>query len=646
MSKRKIGPKVGRRGFLQGATLAGAAVVAPPLAAAAQRPPAAAPRGSSTPIQLAASEAGIPRPETLTEGKGGGDFMVDVIKSLNIEYIAANPASSFRGIHEAIINYGKNTAPEFITCTHEEASIAMAHAYFKIEGKPMAVLLHAVVGLQHGSMALYNAWVDRVPVIAFVGNGLNAEMRRPGVEWAHTAQDNAAIVRDFTKWDDQPASLQHYAESTVRAYKIATTPPMGPTVIVLDGGLQEDAIEEDANLYIPKLPRTAMSQGDSGAVEETAKLLVAAQNPVIMADRLARTPAGITQLVELAELLQAPVVDQGSRMNFPTRHGLNQTERGRGLVAQSDMILGLELGDFWGAVHSYRDQIHRTSKSILRPGAKTVSIGTGDFREKSNFQDFQRFEDVDLAIPADAENTLPSLIEAVKRLITADQRSAFDARGKKFAEAQLKALAAARDEATYGWDASPVSTARAAAEVWAQIENEDWSLASGTTFFSRWPQRLWDMNKHYHSIGDSGGAGQGYGGPATVGAGLANKKHGRITIALEGDGDLMYSPGALWTAAHHHIPLLMIVHNNRAYHQELMHVQRMADRHNRGIDRAHIGTTLRDPFIEYAKLAQAFGVHAEGPISDPNELGPAIKRAIAVVKSGEPALIDLVTQPR
>jgi thiamine pyrophosphate-dependent acetolactate synthase large subunit-like protein len=310
------------------------------------------------------------------------------------------------------------------------------------------------------------------------------------------------------------------------------------------------------------------------------------------------------------------------------------------------MILGLEMWDFWGAVHSFRDQLHRTSKSILRPGAKTVSIGTGDFQEKANFQDFQRFEDVDLAIPADAENTLPSLIEAVKRLITADQRTAFDARGKKFAEARLKILAEAREEATYGWDASPVSTARAAAEIWAQIENEDWSLASGTTFFSRWPQRLWDMNKHYHSIGDSGGAGQGYGGGATVGAALANKKHGRITIAIEGDGDLMYSPGSLWTAAHHHIPYLMIVHNNRGYHQEVMHVQRMADRHNRGIDRAHIGTTLRDPFIDYAKMAQAFGVHGEGPISDPNELGPAIKRALAVVKSGEPALIDLVTQPR
>jgi acetolactate synthase I/II/III large subunit len=644
MATRNNGSKLGRRGFLKGAGVIGAAAVAPPMAKAVEPPKVA--KNAATPIQLAANEAAMPREQQLTLGKGGGDFMVDVIRSLNIEYIAANPASSFRGIHEAIINYGKNSNPEFITCTHEEGSIAMAHAYAKIEGKPMAVLLHGVVGVQHGAMALYNAWVDRVPVVAFVGNGMNAEMRRPGVEWAHTAQDNAAIVRDFTKWDDNPASLQHYAESTVRAYKMAITPPMGPTMIILDGELQEQPVEEDANLFIPKLPRTGIPQGDLGDVAETARLLVAAENPVIFADRLARTPAGLTHLIELAELLQAPVIDQGSRMNFPTRHPLNQSERGRALVTQADMILGLEMWDFWGAVHSYRDQLHRTSKRIIKPGTKTVTITTGDLREKANFQDFQRFADVDLAIAADAEATLPALIEAVKRLVDDGKKRAYEARGKKFAEARLRILAAAREEATYGWDASPVSTARAAAELWAQLEHEDWSLATGTTFFSRWPQRLWAMDKHHNYIGDSGGAGQGYGCPATVGAALANKKHGRITVALEGDGDLMYCPGALWTAAHHKIPLLMIVHNNRAYHQELMHVQRMADRHNRGIDRASIGTTLREPFIDYAKMAQSFGVYGQGPISDPNELGPAIAKAIATVKRGEPALIDLVTQPR
>jgi len=440
---------VARRSFLKGATLVGAAAVAPPLAAAAPVRPAARP---ALPIQLAAAEnREPPREQPLTEGRSGGDFMVDVLKSLDFEYVCANPASSFRGLHESLINYGKNTGPEFITCTHEEAAVAMAHAYAKIEGKPIAVMAHAVVGLQHASMALYNAWCDRAPVFLMVGNSVNAEMRRPGVEWAHTAQDNAVIVRDFVKWDDQPASLQDFAESAVRAYKIAVTPPMGPVVLAIDSELQEGAIEEEAALAIPKLPRSTLPEGDSAAVAETARLLVAAETPVILADRLARTPAGIARLVELAELLQAPVIDQGGRMNFPSRHKLNHSGRARPLISQADVILGLELNDFWGTLHSYRDQLHRSSKLLTRAGVKTVAIGTGDLYLKSNFQNFQRFAEIDLAIAGDGEETLPALIEAAKRLVTDDRRSVFAARGQKLAEARAKLLAADRDDAVYGW---------------------------------------------------------------------------------------------------------------------------------------------------------------------------------------------------
>ena len=182
--------------------------------------------------------------------------------------------------------------------------------------------------------------------------------------------------------------------------------------------------------------------------------------------------------------------------------------------------------------------------------------------------------------------------------------------------------------------------------MWAQIKNEDWSLVSNCQFFSRWPLRLWDFNKHYHYIGGEGGYGVGYGAPAAVGAALANRKHGRLTVSIQNDGDLMFAPGVLWTAAHSRIPLLIIMHNNRAYHQELMQIQIMADQHNRGITRAGIGNTLVDPPIDYAKLAQGMGLHGEGPISDPNDLAPAFRRAIEIVKGGNPALVDVLTQPR
>jgi acetolactate synthase-1/2/3 large subunit len=316
------------------------------------------------------------------------------------------------------------------------------------------------------------------------------------------------------------------------------------------------------------------------------------------------------------------------------------------LIAGADVVLGLEVADFWGVLNSFRDQVERTSHQTIKAGARVITITTGDLYTKSNYQDFQRYTEADIVIAADAEATLPALIEAVKRQVNADRKRAFQDRGAKFATARQKQLEQARTDATYAWDASPISTARVCAELWAQIKDEDWSLVSLLRHFSWWPLRLWPFDKHYQYIGVQGGGGVGYNAPASVGAALANKKYGRFSVSIQDDGDLMFAPTVLWTAAHHRIPLLSVMHNNRAYHEELMHVQRMANRHNRGIDRAHIGTTFEDPYMDFAKLAQGMGVYAEGPITDPNELAPALRRAIAVVKQGEPALLDVVTQPR
>ncbi|OFW16430.1 MAG: hypothetical protein A3F70_07845 [Acidobacteria bacterium RIFCSPLOWO2_12_FULL_67_14] len=574
--------------------------------------------------------------------------MVDVLKALNIEYVASNPGSSFRGIHESIINYGGNKMPEFLTCCHEESSVAMAHGYFKIEGKPMGVLCHGTVGLQHASMAIYNAYCDRVPIYIMAGNHLDAMGRRPGVEWAHSVQDAAGMVRDFIKWDDAPHSLGHFADSAVRAYKIAMTSPMMPVLLVLDGHLQEEGISaaEAAHMRVPKLTLTAPPQGDAGAVADAARLLVNAESPVIVADRAARTPAGMARLIELAETLQAPVISQHGRMNFPSRHPLNLSEAGRQPIANADVILGLELTDFWGTVTAMRDGLQKTTRSFVKPGAKLISITAVDLYTKSNYQDFQRYPEVDIAMAADAEATLPALIEACRKLITDDRRRVMQERGRRIAEAHAKAQDAMRQEAAHAWNASPISTARLCAEVWAQVRNEDWSLVANSGNTSDWALRMWDMSKYYHHIGDSGAAGVGYGAPAAVGAALANKKYGRLSVNIQADGDFLYAPGVWWTAAHHRIPLLSVMHNNRAYHQEVMHIQRMANFHGRGVTRANIGTTIDDPNVDFAKIAQGMGVYAEGPITNPNDLAPAIQRALAVVKKGEPALVDVVTQPR
>src|ERR671925_153253 len=257
---------VDRRDFLKGAAATGAAALVPGSVAAESPQTAPAAQSPGTAAIAGRETDPVVDVEALTTDRPGGDFMVDVLKSLNFDYIASNPGSSFRGIHESIINYGNNQSPEFLTCCHEESSVAMAHGYFKVEGKPMAVLAHGTVGIQHAAMAIYNAYCDRVPVYIMAGNSLDATQRRPGVEWAHSVQDAAAMLRDYIKWDDQPVSLPHFAESAVRAYKIAMTPPMMPVVVVIDGGLQEDPIpaEIQSRLRVPKLTTATPPQGDSG----------------------------------------------------------------------------------------------------------------------------------------------------------------------------------------------------------------------------------------------------------------------------------------------------------------------------------------------------------------------------------------------
>jgi thiamine pyrophosphate-dependent acetolactate synthase large subunit-like protein len=641
MSKSKK-VSAGRRNFLKGSVAgAAAALVAGGSPVEAQQ--AQAPRSGTAPILAKESDpAPISGVEVLTADRPGSDFMVDVLKSLGFEYLIANPGSSFRGIHESIVNYGGNKAPEFITCCHEETAIAMAHGYAKVEGKPALTMAHGTVGLQHGSMALYNAFCDRAPIYLVIGNTIDANTRRPGVEWDHSVQDAASLVRDFTKWDDLPISLPHFAESAVRAYKIAMTPPTMPVLLVADGDLQETPMPAGEKLHIPKTALAAPPQGDSGAVAETARLLVNAENPVLIADRVARTENGLKLMIELAETLQAPVIHQGGRMSFPTRHPLNQTERSRALLANADVIVGMELTDFWGTTNNFRDQQHRTSRPITKPGAKLVSITSNDLFMRSNYQDFQRLTEVDVSIAGDAEATLPSLIEACRKLITPDRKRLFEERGKKFATAHEDALERARTEATYGWDASPISVARMCAELWNQVKDKDWALVGS----NGWCQRLWNFDKHYQHIGGSGGAGVGYGAPAALGAALAHKKHGRLAVSIQNDGDLMYAPGVLWTSAHHKIPLLSVMHNNRAYHQEVMHLQRMANRHQRGITTAGIGTTILEPNIDYATVAKGMGVEGIGPISDPKDLAPALKRGVEIAMRGNPVLVDVVTQPR
>lgn len=645
--------KSGRRDFLKGALAAGAAAVAvapgESSAQAAAKP--AAPAAGPSSRTVAAETMGGVHSAQAEEPPGhvanpGSDFMVDVLKAANIEYAAMMTSSALRGLQESIVNYGKNKAPELIICPHEEIAVGVAHGYAKMSGKPMACMVHSTVGLMHASMAIYNAWCDRVPLMVIGGNTADATKRRQGVEWIHTAVDQAAMVRDFVKFDDFPASLQHFAESFMRARTLSVTPPMEPVLILADGELQEVPAENRQSLKIPKLVEISPPEGEAKAVARAAEILLAAKNPVIVVDRAARSQEGVDLLVKLAETLNAPVVDQMGRMNFPTTHYLNQTWLKGKLLHAADVILALEVGDLWGIVNTVSDTPGRPSKRVVKPDTRVISISANYLYSKSNYGDIQRYQEAELTLAADAQATLPSLIEAIKRATTPAQAAAIAARKEPMHAAFLAMRNAARNSAAMGWDASPINTARLSQELWAQIKSDPWSLVSDPYYVSYWQHRLWDITEYKQFIGGSGGYGLGYGLSAAVGAALACKQEGRIAVNIQPDGDLLMVPSALWTLAHHKIPLFTLMHNNRAWHQESMHLQRMGTRRDRDTESWREGTAIEAPFVDYAMMAKSMGVWAEGPISDPALLGPAIKRALAVVKSGLPALLDVVTQPR
>ncbi len=280
-------------------------------------------------------------------------------------------------------------------------------------------------------------------------------------------------------------------------------------------------------------------------------------------------------------------------------------------------------------------------------GGRTISICSEYLFQRPNIHDFGNYAEVDLPIAADAEATLPALIEEVRNLMSRSDARRYEIRGEQLAEAHMRMREQEIAEARHGWNASPISVPRMISELWNQVKNDDWAIVSGHQFTGTWQRRLMNHDTHYRYNGDCGGFGIGYDTPASVGGALAHRAQGRLPIAVVGDGDFNFvGAGSLWTAAHHEIPLLTVIHNNRAYHAEVMLVQRVAGRRGRGTDKIHIGNVIADPNPDYAKIAQGYGVYAEGPIADPNELGSAFARALDRVRAGEPALVDVISQPR
>jgi len=560
----------------------------------------------------------------------GSDLMVQVLKDLNIEYIAANPASSFEALQESIVNYGTppNTYPELITALHEESAVDMAHGYAKSQGHPMAVMLHGTVGLQHAAMAIYQCYHDKTPVLIIVGRD-DTFFRQE-----QTANDIAGLTRAFTKWDSQPESLESALSDIQRAFNEAITPPMGPTVVVVDTHIQK---EEAGNLVIPNYQSPVFKKISKNQARKIAKDLLEAENPRLHVGRL-RTPEGIADAIRLAELTGSSVRTSatGGPMSFPERHPLC----GNGGNIDHDYILGLESDGKDTSIQGPTLLSNAANRDL-------TNIGFGFIREPviPPRRDLSGKND----ITADAESSLPLIINEFETINSSDSEvisNRIDSYSKENLNTYQDELKKTLEKKRKGWNSSPVSLARLYSELWPMIKDLDWCLSSPTVFSSRHHIGMWDHDKPYSYLGMHGAGGIGYCIGASAGAGLAAKKRERIVINIQCDGDLNYTPGSLWTAAHHKLPVLTIMHNNRGYHQEVMYLHYMAGVRGRGTDRMHIGTTLRDPFIDYAKLAEAYGMNSEGPIENPDDLKAAFSRGIRSVLDGEPYLIDVITEPR
>jgi acetolactate synthase-1/2/3 large subunit len=579
----------------------------------------------------------------MAKERWASDIIVDLLHAYGLEYAALNPGASFRGLHDSLVNYGGNR-PQMLLCQHEETAVQIAHGYAKASGKPMMAILHNLVGLLHANMAIYYAYIDRAPVLIIGATGpMDETKRRPRIDWIHTAQDQGEAVRAYTKWDYQPHTIDGVPEAFARGYSVMMTEPRGPVYMCYDAWLQEQRLERDVAMPpagAAKVPTRIAP--DPNALAEAADLVARAAHPVIIAEFVGREPEGFHALVRLAETAGIPVYDVDSRLNFPTRHPLC-VSHAKDVFRGADLVLCLDTRD-WERPTTELTSATREITSLVPKGAKWIDIGFGDLELSSWALDYQRLHHADVRILADTTIAIPALTDLLEARVSND--ATLQERVKARTAATAEQGKARREtwtrEAKTDWDASPITLARLASEVWEAIKSEDWVLTAGT--LEGWTRKLWDFDKPYRHPGRSLGTATQFG--ISIGVALAHRQAKRLVVDMQPDGDLMYDAGAMWVVAKHRIPMLVVMYNNRAYYNDWEHQIRMARLRGTPLERAHIGMDLSDPAPDFAAMAKSMGWYAEGPIEKPGDIAAALTRAIAKVKSGQPALLDTITQKR
>jgi acetolactate synthase-1/2/3 large subunit len=522
--------------------------------------------------------------------------------------------------------------------------VQIAHGYAKATGRPIAAILHNLVGLLHANMAIYYAYIDRVPVFIIGATGpMDETKRRPRIDWIHTAQSQGDAVRAYTKWDYQPHVIDGVPEAFARGYSVMMTEPRGPIYMCYDAWLQEQPLDHEVAMPPADAARVPTRIApEPAALAAAADMIAAAARPVIIAEYVGREPEGFHALVALAEAGGIPVYDVDSRLNFPNRHPLNMTHT-KDVFRDADLVLCLDTRD-WEKPTTELASATRDVVSVVPPSAKWIDIGFGDLELSSWALDYQRLQHADLRILADTTIAIPALTRLLQTRITDD--AALGARiAARTDETAIKSRTLREGwvrDAAVGWDASPISLPRLASDVWDAIKDEDWVLSAGT--LEQWTRKLWDFDKPYRHPGRSLGTATQFG--ISIGVALAHRDEKRLVVDMQPDGDLMFDAGAMWVMAKHRIPMLVVMYNNRAYYNDWEHQIRMAKLRDTPVERAYIGMDLDDPAPDFAAMARSMGWYAEGPLESPEGLADALKRAIAKVKAGQPALLDTITQKR
>jgi thiamine pyrophosphate-dependent acetolactate synthase large subunit-like protein len=581
-----------------------------------QRAPAQGPRDAAL--------AAVDRPVAsgVNAAQFGSDVVADALRATGIDYIALNPGASYRGFHDSLVNYLGNERPQMLLCLHEESAIAIAHGYAKVTGRAMAAMVHSNVGLMHGTMAIFNAWCDRMPMVILGATGpVDAVKRRPWIDWIHTARDQGALVRGYTKWDDQPASPAAAREAVLRAAWIANTQPCGPTYVNLDAGMQEERLTEqpapiDAQRFMPEVA----SAPAADVVEKAAALLRDAKHPLILAGRVSRDVDAWNARIALAERLAARVVtDIKVGAAFPTSHSLHvgapsviaPAPDALEAIRAADVILSLDWVDVSG-----------TLKQAGNMSAKIVQVSIDHHLHNGWSMDYQGLPPVDMFVACAPEAAVPALLEALgpgkPRAVPAGKAALFKPEGDKLT---VDHLAEALRRAVGG---RPCSLTHVSLS---------WNGAS------------WPFNHPLDYLGSDGGGGVGGGPGISVGAALALQGSGRLPVAVCGDGDFLMGVTALWTAAHYRVPLLMVVANNRSFFNDELHQERVARMRGRPVENRWVGQRIADPDIDVAAMARAQGAQCFGPVTAIADLAATFERAIAAVEAGNVAVVDVRVEP-